>query len=70
MAARLLHSLTDDNLDLQRHIGCMTGISQLFDRHHILSARRISQRKLPSPGNPLHRHMLYCLFSVYAVIFH
>ncbi|KAK6921010.1 protein of unknown function DUF4378 [Dillenia turbinata] len=55
MAAKLLHSLTDDNPDLQKQIGCMTGIFQLFDRQQILSGRRISgysQNRLPpSPGN-------------------
>ncbi|KAL2340665.1 hypothetical protein Fmac_008605 [Flemingia macrophylla] len=50
MAAKLLHSLADDNPDLQKQIGCMTGIFQLFDRNHIITARRISQKKLPS-GN-------------------
>lgn len=35
MAARLLHSLADDNPDLQKQIGCMKGILQLFDRQHI-----------------------------------
>ncbi|KAI4335893.1 hypothetical protein L6164_014490 [Bauhinia variegata] len=51
MAANLLHSLTDDNPDLQKQIGCMTGIFQLFDRHHFLNARRISQQKRLPPGN-------------------
>uniref|UniRef100_A0A7N0V167 DUF4378 domain-containing protein n=2 Tax=Kalanchoe fedtschenkoi TaxID=63787 RepID=A0A7N0V167_KALFE len=45
MAAKLLHSLTDDNPDLQKQIGCMTGIFQMFDRHHmIVSGRRISDQ--------------------------
>nr|GMC54545.1 protein LONGIFOLIA 2 [Ipomoea batatas] len=35
MAARLLHSLADENPDLQKQIGCMKGILQLFDRQHI-----------------------------------
>nr|GMC56375.1 protein LONGIFOLIA 2 [Ipomoea batatas] len=35
MAARLLHSLADDNPDLHKQIGCMKGILQLFDRQHI-----------------------------------
>ncbi|KAK7411329.1 hypothetical protein VNO78_02762 [Psophocarpus tetragonolobus] len=51
MAAKLLHSLADDNPDLQKQIGCMTGIFQLFDRHHALTARRISQKRLPSGNN-------------------
>jgi hypothetical protein len=50
MAAKLLHSLADDNQDLQKQIGCMTGIFQLFDRHQMLTARRISQKRLPSSG--------------------
>ncbi|XP_075479667.1 protein LONGIFOLIA 1-like [Primulina tabacum] len=37
MAAKLLQSLTDDNLDLQKQIGCMTGIFQLFDRQQVLT---------------------------------
>lgn len=52
MAAKLLHSLADENQDLQRQIGCMTGIFQLFDRHHILNGKHINQKRLP-PGNSL-----------------
>lgn len=52
MAAKLLHSLADDNQDLQKQIGCMTGIFQLFDRPHVLAGRRISHKRLP-PGTPL-----------------
>ncbi|KAL0422006.1 UNVERIFIED_CONTAM: protein LONGIFOLIA 1 [Sesamum latifolium] len=52
MAAKLLHSLTDDNPDLQKQIGCMTGIFQMFDRQHMLTGgRRIvghSPKRLPS----------------------
>ncbi|KAG8388770.1 hypothetical protein BUALT_Bualt02G0159800 [Buddleja alternifolia] len=56
MAAKLLHSLTDENHhhDLQKQIGCMTGIFQMFDRQHILTAsggRRIVKRLPPPPGN-------------------
>nr|GLL22112.1 protein LONGIFOLIA 2-like isoform X2 [Ipomoea trifida] len=40
MAAKLLHSLTDDNPDLQKQIGCMTGIFQLFDRQNMLTGGR------------------------------
>ncbi|KAL7161196.1 hypothetical protein ACSBR2_041784 [Camellia fascicularis] len=51
MAAKLLHSLTDDDPDLQKQIGCMTGIFQIFDRQQILTGRRISRhspKRLPS----------------------
>ncbi|KAJ0578092.1 putative protein LONGIFOLIA [Helianthus annuus] len=54
MAAKLLHSLTDDNPDLQKQIGCMTGVFQLFDRHQIVTGRRFpahSPKRLP-PGSP------------------
>ena len=40
MAAKILHSLTDDNPDLQKQIGCMNGIFQLFDRQPILTGGR------------------------------
>ncbi|KAK7388855.1 hypothetical protein VNO78_23682 [Psophocarpus tetragonolobus] len=50
MAAKLLHSLADDNPDLHKQIGCVTGVFQLFDRHHIIPAHRITQKRLP-PGN-------------------
>ncbi|XP_073123193.1 protein LONGIFOLIA 1 [Henckelia pumila] len=52
MAAKLLQSLTDDNLDLQKQIGCMTGIFQLFDRQHMITGgRRIAghtPKRLPA----------------------
>jgi hypothetical protein len=60
MSARLLRSLTDENQDLQKQIGCMNGIFQLFDRHHFLNGRRTnshSRKRLP-PGIPLR----CCLF--------
>lgn len=50
MSAKVLYSLTDENRDLQKQIGCMNGIFQLFDRHHIRSSRRNSRnsrKKLP-----------------------
>ncbi|XP_004299293.1 PREDICTED: protein LONGIFOLIA 2 isoform X1 [Fragaria vesca subsp. vesca] len=51
MAAKLLHSLADDNPDLQQQIGCMNGIFQIFDRHQVLTGRRISHHKRLPPGN-------------------
>ncbi|XP_044486710.1 protein LONGIFOLIA 2-like [Mangifera indica] len=49
MAAKLLHSLVDDNPDLQKQIGCMTGIFQIFDRQQVLTGRRLTHKRLP-PG--------------------
>lgn len=57
MAAKLLHSLTDENLDLQKQIGCMNGIFQLFDRPHILTGSRRMvghSPKRPPPGKLSH----------------
>lgn len=51
MAARYLYSRADNNPDLQKQIGCMTGIFQLLDPQHILTGRRIcghSTKRLPS----------------------
>ena len=55
MSAKLPYSLTDENPDLQKQIGCMNGILQLFDRHRFLAGRRISSRthkRLP-PGTSI-----------------
>ncbi|XP_071721966.1 LOW QUALITY PROTEIN: protein LONGIFOLIA 1-like [Rutidosis leptorrhynchoides] len=49
MAAKLLHSLADENPDLQKQIGCMTGIFQLFDRHNSLHTKRLPHKRLPNP---------------------
>ncbi|XP_010537398.1 PREDICTED: protein LONGIFOLIA 1 [Tarenaya hassleriana] len=46
MAAKLLHKLADDNADLQKQIGCMNGFFQIFDRHHVLTGRRASHKRL------------------------
>ncbi|KAL5544638.1 hypothetical protein UlMin_008422 [Ulmus minor] len=54
MAAKLLHSLADENPDLQKQIGCMTGIFHIFDRHHIITGRRLNQKRLPPPPGSSH----------------
>ncbi|GMJ14023.1 TON1 Recruiting Motif 4, LONGIFOLIA 3 [Hibiscus trionum] len=51
MAAKLLHSLADENPDFQKQIGCMTGIFQIFDRHQMITTKRLSHRKLPAAGH-------------------
>ncbi|XP_051141377.1 protein LONGIFOLIA 2-like [Andrographis paniculata] len=45
MSVRRVPPLTDDSRDLQKQIGCMNGIFQLFDRHHFLAARRGSSHR-------------------------
>ncbi|KAL6584112.1 hypothetical protein OROMI_003401 [Orobanche minor] len=61
MAAKLLHSLTDENPDLQKQIGCMTGIFHLFDRQHILNGgggRVIGHGSKRLPRGNSHFHSL------------
>ncbi|MBA0847011.1 hypothetical protein Goshw_011095 [Gossypium schwendimanii] len=53
MAANLLHSLADENPDLQKQIGCMVGVFQIFDNHHLLTTKRLSHRNLPSGNSHL-----------------
>ncbi|KAL3624071.1 protein of unknown function (DUF4378) [Castilleja foliolosa] len=42
MSAKTMSSIRDENGDLQKQIGCMNGIFQIFDRQHFLSGRRMS----------------------------
>ncbi|KAI3976710.1 hypothetical protein MKX01_008568 [Papaver californicum] len=54
MSAKLLHALSEENPDLQKQIGCMTGIFQIFDRHSIFTPRRItaqSHKRTPQGNN-------------------
>ncbi|KAL3844594.1 hypothetical protein ACJIZ3_001997 [Penstemon smallii] len=56
MSAKILPSLTEENRDLRKQIGCMNGIFQIFDRHHFLTGRRISsshKRLLPGAQHQL-----------------
>ncbi|CAG7899629.1 unnamed protein product, partial [Brassica rapa] len=49
MAAKLLHTLADENSDLQKKIGCMNGIFQLFDRHnHVRKSLALGNAHLSS----------------------
>ncbi|KAL3346661.1 hypothetical protein AABB24_025216 [Solanum stoloniferum] len=41
MSARMLSSITEDNKDLHKRIGCMNGLFQLFDRHHFLIGKHL-----------------------------
>ncbi|XP_047314768.1 protein LONGIFOLIA 1-like [Impatiens glandulifera] len=50
MSSKHVYSLSDDNRELQRQIGCMNGIFNIFDRHHFFSGRRHggrNQKRLP-----------------------
>ncbi|KAI4329678.1 hypothetical protein MLD38_028038 [Melastoma candidum] len=52
MATKLVQTLADDNPDLRKQIGCMTGIFQLFDRQQLVAGRRYGHRRLLLPANP------------------
>ncbi|XP_022773761.1 protein LONGIFOLIA 1-like [Durio zibethinus] len=57
MSAKFMYSLSDENPDLQKQIGCMNGLFQLFDRHYFLGSRRIASpnhKRLPSGPNGKH----------------
>lgn len=55
MSAKILPPSKDENRDLQKQIGCMNGIFQLFDRHYFLAGRRSPahhhKRLLPGANN-------------------
>nr|XP_043636812.1 protein LONGIFOLIA 1-like [Erigeron canadensis] len=56
MAAKYLHSLADENQDLQKQLGCMTGVFHIFNRNNIVSGRRAIG---PSPKKGLHGSSLF-----------
>lgn len=70
MPEKLLDASADDKkLDLQKQIGCISGIFRMFDRRHLLAGRSLSDRshrKLPSGNNPLKTPsiLLNCLQNV------
>lgn len=52
MSAKFIYSFSDENPELQKQIGCMNGLFQLFDRHQFFGCRRIASsnhKRLP-PG--------------------
>lgn len=42
MSAKFLHTFADEDPEMKRQIGCMTGIFQIFDRQRLLTGRRLS----------------------------
>ncbi|URD94669.1 hypothetical protein MUK42_30430 [Musa troglodytarum] len=44
MSAKFLHTFADEDPELKRQIGCMTGIFQIFDRQRLLTGRRLRGR--------------------------
>ncbi|KAK5835169.1 protein LONGIFOLIA 1-like [Gossypium arboreum] len=57
MSSKFMYSLSDENPDLQKQIGCMNGLFQLFDCHHFYGNRHITspnRKRLPSGQNGKH----------------
>ncbi|KAF5735605.1 hypothetical protein HS088_TW15G01114 [Tripterygium wilfordii] len=58
MSAKFIYTLSDENKELQKQIGCMNGFLRLFDRHSFLSSgRRIvgqNHKRLPPGENGDH----------------
>ncbi|XVF16765.1 hypothetical protein REPUB_Repub10bG0060500 [Reevesia pubescens] len=57
MSKKFMYSSSDENPDLQKQIGCMNGLFQLFDRHLFLGGRRIASpnhKRLPPGQNGKH----------------
>ncbi|KAE8672329.1 hypothetical protein F3Y22_tig00111847pilonHSYRG00303 [Hibiscus syriacus] len=53
MAAKLLHSLADENPDLQKQMGYMVGAYQIFDDHHKLTSKRLGHGNLQAGNSQL-----------------
>ncbi|KAI9154501.1 hypothetical protein LWI28_027205 [Acer negundo] len=52
MSTKLLYSLSDENPDLQKQIGCMNGIFNIFDRHRRFANH--NHKRLPPDQNDNH----------------
>ncbi|KAI3513335.1 hypothetical protein L1887_20666 [Cichorium endivia] len=53
MATKYLHSLADENPDLRKQIGCMTGVFHIFNRNQIVTRSRVAghgPKRLPHGG--------------------
>lgn len=46
MSAKILKALSEDPQQLEKEIGCMTGMLQIFDRQNAITGRRFGHRRL------------------------
>ncbi|KAJ0963510.1 hypothetical protein J5N97_028632 [Dioscorea zingiberensis] len=54
MAAKFLHVFADENSELKKQIGCMTGFFQMFERHQFTPGRRskrLNHKRMISSGH-------------------
>ncbi|KAL8038528.1 hypothetical protein ABFX02_11G113600 [Erythranthe guttata] len=56
MSAKMMSSLSDENRNIQKQIGCMNGLLQLFDRRHFLTPRRSHKKLLLGSQQQLESH--------------
>jgi len=63
MSKKVLTSMKDENPELQKQIGCISGFFQLFDRHRFLTGQQGSSlnQNIPTKGN------IICNISVIVV---
>lgn len=50
MATKVVYTLREDKQGLQKQLGCMNGIFQLFDRRYLLGLHRSRNHKRLIPG--------------------
>ncbi|CAL5186010.1 unnamed protein product [Lathyrus oleraceus] len=50
MSKKGLKSMKDENQDLQKQIGCISGFFQMFDRHRFLTGQTDSHKNIPNQG--------------------
>jgi hypothetical protein len=70
MSKKAMTSMKDENQELQKQIGCISGFFQLFDRHRFLTSHNNSSNShnIPNQGN-LYYKILISLFYFCAMYF-
>lgn len=67
--ANLLKALAEDPITYEKEMGCMTGILQIFDRHHSFTGRRYGSKRVNSSINgicsPASTHTQPCTESLF-----
>ena len=61
--------MKDENPDLQKQIGCISGFFQLFDRHSFLTGQSNSSHNQNIPNNKGNlQYICYCYVCILMVI--
>lgn len=60
LAAKMTTGIVQDQQNLEKQMGCMSGFLQIFDRHQILTGKRLySTKRLPSSAVSLKTNSSY-----------